>query len=88
MSSVPTLKNGTQWLTGAKDKADVFADVFASKSELPPEFADTPFFGLPDAEYDDFITFRSRFCKTLLKDLDVKKAKPFTLVCRRLLQDG
>ena len=71
------------------------------------EFVDCPYFGLPDAEYEDIICLRSRYTLKLLKTLDESKATgpdripasilkriakhiavPFTILCRRLLQEG
>ena len=74
ISSIPSLKEDSIWITGAKSKADAFARTFSSKATLPPEFIDTPFFGIPDEEFDNFVAFRSRTCKRLLKKLDEKKA--------------
>ena len=74
VTSVPALRDGTQWLTDAKLKADAFARVFEGKSRLPPECVDTPFFGNPDVECRDFIAFRTRAVRRLLKKLDPNKA--------------
>ena len=41
--SIPTLREGTEWLSDATSKANAFARKFASKSELPEESVDTPF---------------------------------------------
>ena len=48
ISSIPALREGTQWLTDAKSKANAFAKVFSSKAHLPEEVIDTPFFGKPN----------------------------------------
>ena len=74
LSSVPTLKEDGQWLSEAKAKADAFARTFAAKAALPEEKVDTPFFGTPHEELSDFIVFRSRNTKRLLKALDACKA--------------
>ena len=74
ISAIPPLKDGTCWFTDAKAKADVFAKKFASKNELPPEVVDTPFFGIPDMEIDNFIPLRTRTTRRLFKKLDVSKA--------------
>ena len=74
VSSIPALRDGTQWLTDAKLKANVFARTFESKSQLPPERVDTPFFGIPEMEFGNFIAFRSRVTRRLFKKLDVNKA--------------
>ena len=41
--SVPPLRAGSDWLVDAKAKADVFANTFSSKGDLPTEVIDTPF---------------------------------------------
>ena len=73
MSSIPTLRDESGWLTDAKTKADTFARTFSEKAKLPAEVV-TPFFGSPDSQLDDFIVFRSCACKTLFKKLDEHKA--------------
>ena len=57
-----------------REKADAFARLFSSKSELPPEIVDTPFFGEPGIEWQDCIIFRSRNCRRFFKELDGSKA--------------
>ena len=88
LSSIPTLREGDQWLTDAKAKADAFARTFAAKATLPPEAVDTPYFGEPDVEYDGFVTFRSRNCRRFFKTLDEAKAtghdKISALILKRL----
>ena len=74
VKSIPPLRDGSVWLVDAKAKADAFAKVFSSKGELPTEFVDTPFFGLPDVEFDDFIAVRTRVTKRLFEKLDESKA--------------
>ena len=74
LSTVPALKDGANWLSDAKAKADLFVRTFASKSTLPEEIVDTPFFGPPANEFDSFISFRSRVCRRLLKTLNGNKA--------------
>jgi len=74
VSSIPALREGTAWLHDAKHKANAFARVFDSKSQLPEESVDTPFFGSPLTEFQDFVTFRSRSAYRLFKKLDPKKA--------------
>ena len=100
-------KDNGKWITDPKTKADAFARTFASKSVLPDESQDCPFFGLPERELDVFISFRSRTCRRFLKALNTKKATghdkvaatilknlcdcldvSFTLVCRRLFEEG
>ena len=46
MSSIPTLRDESGWLTDAKRKADAFACTFSDKAILPAEVLDTPFLGL------------------------------------------
>jgi hypothetical protein len=60
VSSIPTLKEDGVWLSAAKAKADAFARTFSSKSKLPEEVIDTPFFGHAEEESNDFVTFRAR----------------------------
>ena len=74
VKSIPPLRDGSAWLVDAKAKADAFAATFSSKGELPAELVDTPFFGMPDAELDDFIPLRTRVTKRLFKKLDESKA--------------
>ena len=74
VKSIPPLRDGSTWLVDAKAKADAFAATFSSKGELPAELVDTPFFGMPDAELDDFIPLRTRVTKRLFKKLDESKA--------------
>ena len=74
LSSIPTLRVDDKWLSDAREKANVFARTFASKSVLPPDVVDTPFFGNPDIEMDHFVAFRSRCCARLFKQLDPTKA--------------
>ena len=57
-----------------KTKAGSFARTFSEKAELPAEVVDTPFFGTPGSQLDDFIVFRSRACKKLFKKPDENKA--------------
>ena len=57
-----------------REKADAFARLFSSKSELPPEIVDTLFFGEPGIEWQDCIIFRSRNCRRFFKELDGSKA--------------
>ena len=74
MSSIPTLRDESGWLTDAKREADAFACTFSDKAKLPPEVVDTPFFGSPENQFDEIVVFRSRACKKLLKKLDESKA--------------
>ena len=52
----------------------MFATTFAGKATLPEESVDCPFFGKPDAEFDEFVALRSRYTAKLLRDLDESKA--------------
>ena len=87
-TSIPVLKDGAQWLTDAKSKADAFARVLSSKSQLPDECVDTPFFGSAPDDVMGFIPFRNRSTKNLFKKLDVNKAtgndKISALILKRL----
>ena len=74
MSFIPTLKEDGVWLSAAKAKADAFARTFSSKSKLPEEVIDTPFFGHAEQESNDFVTFRARVATRLFKKLDESKA--------------
>ena len=74
MSSIPTLRDESGWLTDAKQQADTFARTFSDKAKLPAEVVDTPFFGSPENQFDEVVVFRSRACKKLLKKLDESKA--------------
>ena len=68
------MRDGNTWLVDAKAKADLFARTFASKSKLPSEEIDTPFFGCAHVELGEFVPFRSRATKRLFKKLDETKA--------------
>ena len=59
-TSIPVLKEDDRWLTDAKDKADAFARVFVSKSKLPDEFVDAPFFGATPNDGIRFLPLRTR----------------------------
>ena len=69
LTSIPTLRDDGKWLVDSKSKADAFANAFSSKSELPPEAADTPYFGQPDVEWQDFVVFRSRKCSSFFQSV-------------------
>ena len=61
-SSIAPLRDGQEWVNDPKCKANLFATTFASKSALPPEMVDCPFFGHPDVSLeDDFIALRTRY---------------------------
>ena len=51
-SSSPPMRNGADWVNGAKEKANLFAKTFDSKAVLPEETVDCPFFGHADVEFD------------------------------------
>ena len=70
LSSIPPLRNGTDWLVDAKAKADAFASNFSFKNQLPAEIVDTPFFSDPEIEMFDFIPLRTRLTKRLFRKLD------------------
>ena len=74
IKAIPPLREGAQWIVDAKAKADAFAKVFESKSQLPPEVIDTPFFCSPEVVREDFVPFRTRDTKKLFKKLDEAKA--------------
>ena len=74
VATIPPLRDGPEWLLDAKAKADAFANTFVSKSELAPEVVDTPFFGIPELELDEFVAFRTRYTKQLFRALDPSKA--------------
>ena len=86
ISTIPTLKDGGQWVSDPKSKANVFARTFASKSALPDEAVDSPFFGLPDQELVSFVSFRSRTCRRFLKELDPNEATGHDKVSATILK--
>jgi len=86
VASIPTLREETQWLTDSKEKADAFARKFSSKSQLPAETVDCPFFGVPDCEFDEFVAFRSRTTKRLLKKLNERKATGHDMISAAILK--
>ena len=84
--SIPTLRDGTGWLSDATSKANAFAHTFASKSQLPEESVDTPFFGVADMEHDRFIAFRCRKTKKLLEKLDESTATGHDKISAQILK--
>ena len=72
-TSIPVLKEGDRWLTDAKDKADAFARVFVSKSNLPDEFVDAPFFGAAPSDGIHFLPLRTRNAFNLFRKLDTNQ---------------
>ena len=74
MSSIPTFRDETGWLTDAKRKANIFARTFSDKTKLPAEVVDTPFSGSPEKQFDEIVVFRSLACKKLLSKSDKIKA--------------
>ena len=58
----------------ATAKANAFAEKFASKCTLPPEYVDTPFFGDPDFSMLEFVALRTRYTWKLFKALNISKA--------------
>ena len=61
-------------MSDATSKANAFARAFASKSQLPEESEDTPFFGVAGMEDDRFIALRSSKTGRFLKKLDESTA--------------
>ena len=86
LTSTPTLKDDGKWLSNSKLKADAFAKTCSSKSELPPEVMDTPYFGQSDIEWHDFVVFRSRKCNSLFKALDASKATGYDKISAAILK--
>jgi hypothetical protein len=86
MTSIPTLREDGNWITDPKVKADAFARTFASKSHLPDEIVDTPFFGNAGIEFDDFIVFRSRATKRFFTKLDERKATGGDMISAAILK--
>ena len=74
IGSIPNLRDGVNWVSDPKTKADAFANVFKSKAKLPEECVDTPFFGAPPDDSEQFVAFRSRSTRRLFKKLDESKA--------------
>ena len=70
----------------SQSKADTLARVFASKSQLPAETIDCPFFGVPDVEFAGFIAFRSRSAKRLFKNLNERKATGHDMISAVILK--
>ena len=86
IASIPPLKNGADWLVDAKAKADAFAKTFASKSSLPDEVVDTPFFGNPDFSMVEFVPFRTRATRNLFSKLDESKATGYDRISASILK--
>ena len=74
ISSIPPLKHEGVWIKDPYLKANLFAESFSKKAELPPEEIDCPFFGIPDIEFEDFVALRSRRMQKILSSLNVSKA--------------
>ena len=67
-SSIPPLKANGQWISEAKDKANVLAKTFASKSALPPSASGPKQEGERVAvQMPEFILIRSRLLVGILK---------------------
>jgi len=84
--SIPTLRDGSDWLSDATSKANAFARTFASKSVLPEEGVDTPFFGMADFGHDVFVAFRTRVTKRLFKKLDESTATGHDKISAKILK--
>ena len=101
------MRDWEKWFNDSKDEANLFAQTFDTKAQLPAESVDCPFFGRADIELEDMVVLRSRFVLKLLQGLDESKATgpdhipasilkriakeiavPFTILCRRLLQEA
>ena len=74
LSSIPPLRKDGQWISESKDKANLFAEMFDSKAQLPCESVDCPFFGRADVDLDEYIVLRTRSTLKILSKLDVTKA--------------
>jgi len=86
MTSIPTLREDGHWIADAKEKADAFARTFASKSHLPEEIVDTPYFGNAGLKFDDVIIFRSRNARCLFKKLDERQATGGDMISAAILK--
>ena len=73
-SSIPPLRDGTKCLNESKDKANLFAQIFDKKAQLPAESVDCPFFGRADIELEEIVVLRSRQTLKLLASLDESRA--------------
>ena len=69
-----------------KTKAYAFARKSVSKSQLPAETIDCPFFGMPNTESDHFVAFRSRTTDRLLKKLNERKATGHDMISAAILK--
>jgi len=75
VSSIPVLRDSTgTWITNATAKANALATTLMAKAQLPAAAVDTPFFGQPAKEFNDFVVFRSRTTRRLFKALDENTA--------------
>ena len=72
-STIPPLRKDQTWVEEPKQKADLFAETFAQKAELPPEVVDTPFVPRPELEFDEFIAIRAKYTRRILETLDETK---------------
>ena len=87
VSAIPPLKNTDgQWLTDPKDKANLFADAWSAKCQLPEE-RDDPFVGRSAHSMQHMVPIRARTCASLLKSLDVTKATGPDKLAARILRE-
>ena len=86
LASIPPLRDGSDWLVDSKAKADAFATTFASKSKLPDEIVDTPFFGSPEFWMFEFVPMRTRDTRILFKKLDESKATGYDRISAAILK--
>ena len=88
-SAIPPLKNSAgQWVTGAKEKADLFLDTFTGKYTLREE-EENEYSGLQEPCGDTlsgFLPVRSRLATKYLKELKPDKATGPDLLSARVLQ--
>ena len=75
MSSIPPLKNGTEWVKTAIEKADLFATTFAAKNVLIPQLHNPNWSDVQPREvFNDFIAIRTRTASKLLRLIDESSA--------------
>jgi hypothetical protein len=86
LTSIPTLKDESGWITEPKLKANAFASTFAAKAALPDEVVDTPYFGVAGEQSLDWIPFRTRACKRFLKLLNKNKATGSDKISAQILK--
>ena len=76
LTSIPPLRKSepSPWLSTTCDKAHVLAETFIAKSKLPERSTSQTLLAPPHVQMADFVIFRSRWAKRILKRINADKA--------------